>query len=82
MTQPVLALNNIRKSFGGVVAIEDFSLTIEPGEIGLPSPQRHHKDQARLQRGEHTLLLPSTQRILAVPIEETVCHVLAPAPAE
>lgn len=33
MTQPVLALNNIRKSFGGVVAIEDFSLTIEPGEI-------------------------------------------------
>ena len=33
MTQPVLVLNNIRKSFGGVVAIEDFSLTIEPGEI-------------------------------------------------
>jgi ABC-type sugar transport system, ATPase component len=33
MTQPVLALNNIRKSFGGVVAIEDFSLTIAPGEI-------------------------------------------------
>ncbi|WP_338720434.1 ATP-binding cassette domain-containing protein [Devosia sp. XK-2] len=33
MIQPVLALNNIRKSFGGVVAIEDFSLTIAPGEI-------------------------------------------------
>ena len=33
MTQPVLALNNIRKSFGGIVAIEDFSLTIAPGEI-------------------------------------------------
>lgn len=33
MNQPVLALNNIRKSFGGVVAIEDFSLTVHPGEI-------------------------------------------------
>jgi ABC-type sugar transport system ATPase subunit len=32
-TAPVLALSNIRKSFGGVVAIEDFSLTIAPGEI-------------------------------------------------
>lgn len=30
---PVLDLRNIRKSFGGVVAIEDFSLTVRPGEI-------------------------------------------------
>lgn len=33
MTGPVLALTNIRKTFGGVTAIEDFSLEIFPGEI-------------------------------------------------
>ncbi|MFC6446602.1 ATP-binding cassette domain-containing protein [Shinella zoogloeoides] len=31
--QPVLALKDIRKTFGGVVAIENFSLEIQPGEI-------------------------------------------------
>lgn len=31
--RPVLTLNNIRKSFGGIVAIEDFSLAVHPGEI-------------------------------------------------
>ncbi|WP_150523792.1 ATP-binding cassette domain-containing protein [Roseibium sediminis] len=31
--QPVLALTNIHKAFGGVVAIEDFSLDLHPGEI-------------------------------------------------
>jgi ABC-type sugar transport system ATPase subunit len=30
---PVLALENIRKLFGGVVAIDDFSLDLMPGEI-------------------------------------------------
>jgi ABC-type sugar transport system ATPase subunit len=30
---PVLELHNIRKAFGGVVAIEDFSLDVRPGEI-------------------------------------------------
>jgi len=30
---PVLELQNIRKTFGGVVAIEDFSLDVHPGEI-------------------------------------------------
>ena len=30
---PVLALKDIRKTFGGVVAIENFSLEIRPGEI-------------------------------------------------
>ncbi|MCP8884109.1 ATP-binding cassette domain-containing protein [Devosia sp. XJ19-1] len=30
---PVLALNNIRKTFGGVVAIENFSLDVKAGEI-------------------------------------------------
>lgn len=30
---PVLELSNIRKSFGGVVAIEDFSLDVRAGEI-------------------------------------------------
>ncbi|MBB5223167.1 simple sugar transport system ATP-binding protein [Amaricoccus macauensis] len=33
MTAPVLALRDIRKTFGGVVAVEDFSLDIHPGEI-------------------------------------------------
>ena len=32
-TAPVLELQNIRKTFGGVVAIEDFSLDLHPGEI-------------------------------------------------
>ncbi|HEV7247497.1 MAG TPA: ATP-binding cassette domain-containing protein [Shinella sp.] len=31
--QPVLALKDIRKTFGGVVAIENFSLEVYPGEI-------------------------------------------------
>ena len=31
--EPVLALKDIRKTFGGVVAIENFSLEIQPGEI-------------------------------------------------
>ncbi|WP_119390495.1 ATP-binding cassette domain-containing protein [Taklimakanibacter lacteus] len=33
MTGPVLELSGIRKTFGGVTAIEDFSLEIFPGEI-------------------------------------------------
>lgn len=35
MTQPtpVLSLKNIHKAFGGVVAIQDFSLDLHPGEI-------------------------------------------------
>lgn len=32
-TRPVLALQDIRKTFGGVVAIENFSLEVYPGEI-------------------------------------------------
>ncbi|KQV33632.1 MULTISPECIES: ATP-binding cassette domain-containing protein [unclassified Rhizobium] len=32
-TKPVLALQDIRKTFGGVVAIENFSLEVYPGEI-------------------------------------------------
>ena len=32
-TAPVLELRDIRKTFGGVVAIENFSLDIHPGEI-------------------------------------------------
>jgi len=31
--RPVLALNDIRKTFGGIVAIENFSLEVYPGEI-------------------------------------------------
>jgi len=31
--RPVLALKDIRKTFGGVVAIENFSLEVRPGEI-------------------------------------------------
>ena len=31
--RPVLALKDIRKTFGGVVAIENFSLEVHPGEI-------------------------------------------------
>lgn len=31
--QPVLELQNIHKAFGGVVAIENFSLDVRPGEI-------------------------------------------------
>ena len=30
---PVLQLKNIRKAFGGVTAIEDFSLDLHPGEV-------------------------------------------------
>ena len=33
MASPVLELHGIRKTFGGVTAIEDFSLEIFPGEI-------------------------------------------------
>ena len=33
ITDPVLELSHIQKTFGGVVAIEDFSLNIHPGEI-------------------------------------------------
>lgn len=32
-TRPVLTLRDIRKTFGGVVAIENFSLEVHPGEI-------------------------------------------------
>lgn len=32
-TPPVLSLSNIHKAFGGIVAIEDFSLELFPGEI-------------------------------------------------
>ncbi|WP_029040952.1 ATP-binding cassette domain-containing protein [Cucumibacter marinus] len=32
-TQPLLELSHIRKQFGGVVAVEDFSLDLHPGEI-------------------------------------------------
>ncbi|QDZ02599.1 sugar ABC transporter ATP-binding protein [Nitratireductor mangrovi] len=32
-TRPVLALANIHKAFGGIVAIEDFSLELKAGEI-------------------------------------------------
>ncbi|QOF74827.1 sugar ABC transporter ATP-binding protein (plasmid) [Aminobacter sp. SR38] len=31
--RPVLGLNDIRKTFGGIVAIENFSLEVYPGEI-------------------------------------------------
>ncbi len=30
---PVLRLEDIRKTFGGITAIEDFSLDVYPGEI-------------------------------------------------
>ena len=33
MTTPVLQLKNIKKSFGGVVAINDFSLDLYAGEV-------------------------------------------------
>ena len=33
MTAPVLQLRDIRKTFGGVVAIENFTLDVHPGEI-------------------------------------------------
>ena len=33
MTTPVLQLKNIKKSFGGVVAVNDFSLDIDAGEV-------------------------------------------------
>ena len=33
MTAPVLQLKNIKKSFGGVVAINDFSLDLHAGEV-------------------------------------------------
>ena len=33
MTTPVLQLKNIKKSFGGVVAINDFSLDLHAGEV-------------------------------------------------
>ena len=33
MDQPVLQLKNIHKSFGGVTAIEDFSLDLKAGEV-------------------------------------------------
>ena len=33
MLEPVLQLRDIRKTFGGVVAIENFSLDVHPGEI-------------------------------------------------
>jgi len=33
MTPPVLSLTNIHKTFGGVTAIEDFSLDVRAGEI-------------------------------------------------
>jgi len=32
-SQPILKLDSIRKTFGGVVAIENFSLDVHPGEI-------------------------------------------------
>ena len=32
-TAPVLQLTDIRKTFGGVMAIESFSLDVHPGEI-------------------------------------------------
>ena len=31
--QEVLSLTNIHKAFGGVVAIEDFSLNLKAGEV-------------------------------------------------
>jgi simple sugar transport system ATP-binding protein len=33
MTQPTLSLTHIHKAFGGVVAIDNFSLDLHPGEI-------------------------------------------------
>ena len=33
MNPPVLELDHIRKAFGGIVAVEDFSLRLFPGEI-------------------------------------------------
>ncbi|MDH3659367.1 MAG: ATP-binding cassette domain-containing protein [Alphaproteobacteria bacterium] len=33
MSQPVLELEHVRKVFGGIVAVEDFSLQLHPGEI-------------------------------------------------
>ncbi|WP_428673834.1 ATP-binding cassette domain-containing protein, partial [Roseibium sp.] len=33
LASPVLSLSNIHKAFGGVVAIENFSLDLHPGEI-------------------------------------------------
>lgn len=33
MTAPVLALNNVTKRFGGKLAVEDVSFTVEPGQI-------------------------------------------------
>ncbi|ABD53802.1 ATP-binding cassette domain-containing protein [Jannaschia sp. CCS1] len=33
MTQPILSLTDIHKAFGGVVAIDNFSLDLHPGEI-------------------------------------------------
>ena len=36
---PVLAVEGVRKSFGGVTAVNDVSLTLEPGRIyGLIGP--------------------------------------------
>ena len=33
MSNPVLQLKNIHKAFGGVTAIENFSLDLHPGEV-------------------------------------------------
>lgn len=39
MATPVLEMRNVEKNFGGVRAIDNFSVTLEPGKIhGLIGP--------------------------------------------
>jgi len=38
---PVLSVDNVKKRFGGIVAVDGLNLEVEPGEIvGLIGPER------------------------------------------
>ena len=45
MSEPILEMRGVEKRFGGVRAIDEFSLKVEPGMVdGLIGPERSWKN--------------------------------------
>jgi branched-chain amino acid transport system ATP-binding protein len=75
---PLLELNNVTRRFGGVVALDDVSLTVQPGEIaGLIGPNGAGKTTAfnvitRLYRPESGEITFDGESLLRTPPHKVV----------
>jgi ABC-type branched-subunit amino acid transport system ATPase component len=46
--QPVIEVSNLRKRYGSTLAVDDISLTVQPGEIfGILGAERRRQEHGR-----------------------------------